>query len=319
MSVKASASGCSSTWRRSASWLWCRTVKSLLANPRLRLFAGAVLISFSPVLVRLVSVSPTTSGFYRLAFGGTALASFLLLTGRKLSFSRTAWVALAGSAVFFAMDLWFWHRSIIYVGPGLATLLANFQVFFMTAAGVILLGQRPSGLQLLAIPLAMVGLAMIIGFDWRGLQDDYRIGVIFGLLTAVCYAGYLLTMRRARTGSRYAVPSREIAVLSLIAASMLGMAAIAEGESLRIPTMNDAIWLACYGILVHAVGLMFIASSLAKVSTTEIGLALLLQPSLSFTWDVLFFDRPLSVIEGFGAAITLAAIYLGSRRSSHQA
>jgi drug/metabolite transporter (DMT)-like permease len=189
----------------------------------------------------------------------------------------------------------------------------------MTAAGIILLGQRPSGMQLVAIPLAMVGLAMIIGFDWQGLQHEYRIGVIFGLLTAVCYAGYLLTMRRARTGSRYAVPSREIAVLSLIAASMLGLAAIAEGESLRIPTMNDAIWLVCYGILVHAVGLMFIASSLAKVSTTEVGLALLLQPSLSFTWDVLFFDRPLSVVEGFGAAITLAAIYLGSRRSSHQA
>ncbi len=293
-------------------------MKSLLGNPRVRLFAGAILISFSPVLVKLVSVSPTTSGFYRLVLGGTALAVFLLVTGRKLSFSKSAWIALIGSAVFFALDLWFWHRSIIYVGPGLATLLANFQVFFMTAAGVFLLRQRPSGTQLIAIPLAMVGLAMIIGLDWQGLQQDYRIGVIFGLLTAVCYAGYLLTMRQARTGSPYAVPSREIAVLSLIAASILGMAAVAEGESLAITNINDAIWLGCYGILVHAVGLMFIASSLAKVSTPEVGLALLLQPSLSFTWDVLFFDRPLTVVEGFGAAIALAAIYLGSRRSSHQ-
>ena len=271
------------------------------------------------MLVRLVSVSPTTSGFYRLVLGGIALAVYLLATGRKLSFSKAAWSALIGSALFFALDLWFWHRSIIYVGPGLATLLANFQVFFMTAAGVILLRQRPSGIQLIAIPLAMLGLAMIIGLDWQGLQQDYRIGVIFGLLTAVCYAGYLLTMRQARTGSPHAVPSREIAVLSLIAASVLGLAAIAEGESLAIPNINDAIWLACYGILVHAVGLMLIASSLAKVSTTEVGLALLLQPSLSFTWDILFFDRQLTVIEGFGAAIALAAIYLGSRQSSQQA
>lgn len=293
-------------------------MKSLFRNPRVRLFAGAVLISFSPVLVRLVSVSPTTSGFYRLILGGIALALFLLLTGRKLSFSKTAWIALIGSAIFFAADLWFWHRSIIHVGPGLATLLANFQVFFMTAAGVLLLGQRPSEMQLLAIPLAMIGLAMIIGLDWQGLQEDYRIGVIFGLLTAVCYAGYLLTMRQARMGSRYAVPSREIAVFSLIAASILGGVAIAEGESLAIPSMNDAIWLACYGILIHAVGLMFIASSLAKVTTTQIGIALLLQPSLSFTWDILFFDRPLTVLEGFGAAIVLTAIYLGSRQPSHQ-
>jgi len=294
-------------------------LKSLFGNLRVRLFAGAILISFSPVLVRLVSVSPTTSGFYRLVLGGIALALFLLLTGRKLSFSKSAWIALTGSAVFFALDLWFWHRSIIYVGPGLATLLANFQVFFMTAAGVILLHQRPSGMQLFAIPLAMIGLAMIIGLDWQGLQQDYRIGIIFGLLTAVCYAGYLLTMRQARTGSRYAVPSREIAVLSLIAASILGVVALAEGESLAIPNINDAIWLACYGILVHAVGLMLIASSLAKVTTTEVGIALLLQPSLSFTWDILFFDRPLTVLEGIGAAIALTAIYLGSRQSSHQA
>ncbi len=276
------------------------------------------MISFSPVLVRLVTVSPTTSGFYRLILGGIALALFLLLTGRKLSFSKTAWIALIGSAIFFALDLWFWHRSIMFVGPGLATLLANFQVFFMTAAGVLLLRQRPGGMQLIAIPLAMVGLAMIVGLDWQGLQHDYRIGVIFGLLTAVCYAGYLLTMRQARTDSPHAVPSREIAVLSLIAASILGVVAIAEGESLAIPSLNDAIWLACYGILIHAVGLMFIASSLAKVTTTEIGLALLLQPSLSFTWDILFFDRPLTVMEGAGAAIALTAIYLGSRQGSHQ-
>ncbi len=276
------------------------------------------MISFSPVLVRLVTVSPTTSGFYRLILGGIALGLYLLLTGRKLSFSKTAWIALIGSAIFFALDLWFWHRSIMFVGPGLATLLANFQVFFMTAAGVLLLRQRPGGIQLVAIPLAMVGLAMIVGLDWQGLQHDYRIDVIFGLLTAVCYAGYLLTMRQARTDSPHAVPSREIAVLSLIAASILGVVAIAEGESLTIPSLNDAIWLACYGILIHAVGLMFIASSLAKVTTTEVGLALLLQPSLSFTWDILFFDRPLTMMEGAGAAVALTAIYLGSRQGSHQ-
>ena len=293
-------------------------MKVLFSNPRVRLFAGAVMISFSPVLVRLVTVSPTTSGFYRLILGGIALGLYLLLTGRKLSFSKTAWIALIGSAIFFALDLWFWHRSIMFVGPGLATLLANFQVFFMIAAGVLLLRQRPGGIQLVAIPLAMVGLAMIVGLDWQGLQHDYRIGVIFGLLTAVCYAGYLLTMRQARTDSPHAVPSREIAVLSLIAASILGVVAIAEGESLAIPSLNDAIWLACYGILIHAVGLMFIASSLAKVTTTEVGLALLLQPSLSFTWDILFFDRPLTMMEGAGAAVALTAIYLGSRQGSHQ-
>jgi drug/metabolite transporter (DMT)-like permease len=293
-------------------------VKSLFASPRIRLFAGAALISFSPVFVRLVSVSPTTSGFYRVLVGGVALSSFLLLTGRKLSFTKREWAALLAAAVFFALDLWFWHRSIIYIGPGLATLLANFQVFIMTAVGVMLLRQRPTGTQLAAIPLAMIGLVMIIGLDWQSLQKDYQVGVIFGLLTAVCYAGYMLAMRQARADSIHAVPSREVAVISLMAALILGVAAVAENESLVIPNINDAIWLACYGLLAHCLGLMFIASSLAKVTTTEVGLALLLQPTLSFAWDIAFFGRPLTLAEAAGAVIVLSAIFLGSRQASQQ-
>ena len=74
-------------------------MKTLFGNPRVRLFAGAIIISFSPVLVRLVSVSPTTSGFYRLVLGGIVLAVYLLATGRKLIFSRAAWIAGDGARV----------------------------------------------------------------------------------------------------------------------------------------------------------------------------------------------------------------------------
>jgi drug/metabolite transporter (DMT)-like permease len=63
---------------------------------------------------------------------------------------------------------------------------------------------------------------------------------------------------------------------------------------------------------------MFIASSLPHVSTAEAGIALLLQPTLSFVWDVLFFARVLTATELAGAGIALIAIYLGSRPASKQ-
>ena len=108
----------------------------VLKGPHLRLFLGAVLISLSPVWVKLVSVSPTVSGFYRTLIGGTALTVFLLVTGRGLKLPRRALLLLLLAAVFYAADLWSWHRSINYIGPGLATLIGNFQVFFMTLAGI---------------------------------------------------------------------------------------------------------------------------------------------------------------------------------------
>ncbi len=290
----------------------------LLANPLLRLFAGATFISFSPVWVKLADVSPTASGFYRVAIGGVALALFLVISGRRLQLSNRAWQILAVAAIFFALDIWFFHRSIIIVGPGLATLLSNFQVFFMMLAGVLLLGQRPNLLQLIAIPLALFGLGLIVGFDWNALSSDYRIGVILGLLAALFYAGYMLLMRAARRDSRDPTPVREVAVISLGSALILGIAAIAEGESLMIPSMVDAVWLFNYGFFSQCLGLLLIASSLRVVSTTQAGVALLLQPTLSFTWDVLFFGRTMTSIEFVGAALSLFAIYLGLRSSSKQ-
>ena len=92
--------------------------------------------------------------------------------------------------------------------------------------------------------------------------------------------------------------------------------AVGEGVSLTIPTIADASYLLAYGLVSHCMGLLFIASSLPKVTTTEAGLALLLQPTLSFLWDVVFFARPMTAAELTGAAIALLAIYLGSRPAS---
>ena len=290
-----------------------------LGNTRVRLFLGAALISLSPVWVNLVSVSPTTSGVYRALFGGLALAAYLLLTKQRLHLSRTVWAMLMAASVFFALDLWFWHRSINYIGPGLATLLANFQVFFMMLAGIVLYRQAPRLVQVIAVPLALLGLGLIVGFDWTELPPDYRSGVVFGLLTAVMYASYMLTMRAVRANAVDALPLREVAIMSLTVAAILAVSAQVEGVSLAIPTMKDAGWLLGYGLLSHCLGMVLIASSLPHVSTTDAGIALLLQPTLSFIWDVLFFARPVTSTELAGAVIALVAIYLGARPASKQA
>ncbi len=292
---------------------------TLLQSPRFRLFIGAALISLSPVWVRLVNVSPSASGFYRVLIGGAALIIFLLATGKRLNLSRRAWGFLVLATVFLVLDLWFWHRSIVIVGPGLSTLLANFQVFIMMLLGVLLYRQIPRSAQLFAVPLALAGLTLIVGLDWHALPDDYRLGVIYGLATAVVYAAYLLTLRESRRGSTFRMPTREMVVVSVLTAVAMAAVVIAEGHSLAIPSAKDFGWLLGYGVLSHCLGWLFIASSLSEVTAVEAGLALLLQPTLSFVWDVLFFSRAMTLVELTGAAITLFAIFLGSRSSSKQA
>ena len=185
-----------------------------LGNPTLRLFIGAALISLSPVWVKLVSVSATSSAFWRLAIGGSVIALYLLVTRQKMQLSRRVWQILVLAALFLALDL--------------------FQVFVMAAAGFVILREPPSARQLVAIPLAVFGLALIVGVDWNSLTADYRTGILFGLGAAVTYAGYLLVLRHSRQASSNRIPSREIAVISLTGAAVLGAASLFEGGTLAI-------------------------------------------------------------------------------------
>ena len=289
---------------------------NLINNHRLRLYFGAVLISFSPIFVSLVDVNPTVSAFYRVFIGGIALTLYLLISKKRFDFNRTVWVFLFMASIFFAADLWFWHRSVIYVGPGLGTLLANMQVFIMMMAGIFLYKQIPTKVQLFSVPFAVIGLSMIVGLDWKELKPNYQAGIIFGLLTAICYSSYLISMRQAQQSKTNIIPIREVAAMSLMVSVILAFTVFFENESLIISGINDYLILLMYGIGSHAIGGIMIASALVRVTTTEVGIALLLQPTLSFIWEILFFNRSFTMIESLGVIIVLYSIFLSSNRTT---
>jgi len=279
----------------------------------LRLLAGAVMISFAPVFVRVIDVPPTTGAFYRTLFGGVMLFVLVRVAGSRLHGGRAALVALATAGAFFAADLWAWHRSIWIVGPGLATLLANFQVFFMALAGIVLFNERFRWQLVTAVPLALLGLSLVVGLDREAWSPGSSWGIAFGLLAAVAYAGYLLSLRAARIRGMGVTAAGDLTVASFVSAALLGVSALVEGESLAIPTVMDGSLLCAYALVAQVLGWVLVSSSLRVVPASTVGLSLLLQPSLALLWDVLFFERPFGAREGVGAALTLLAIWLGSR------
>jgi len=201
------------------------------------------------------------------------------------------------------------------VGPGVATLLANFQVFVMAAVGVLFLKERLSLFQWLAIVMAMFGLVLLVGADWSHLSPLYHWGVILALISAVAYAGYLLALRSTRNatgGSSYSA----ITITSFASAVLLAISLKVEGESFAIPSWADAGWLLLYGLVPQVLGWVLISHSMHKVAASQVGLVLLLQPACAFIWDSVFFGRHFSVPELAGAVITLVAIYLGSLKTA---
>jgi drug/metabolite transporter (DMT)-like permease len=281
----------------------------------IQVLAGAFMISFSAVFVKLAHVSPTSSAFYRVFFGGIFLILFVLISRHKL---RVGWkpfglIGLCG--LFFAVDLALWHRSVLYVGPGLSTILANFQVFFLGAFGIIVLKETLTLRYLASVPLALCGLILIVGLDWSLLELNYKIGLLLGVLTALAYSSYLLTLRKLQSIYQTLSSYTAVALISLITALILALEMSAEGSSFRIPDLQSWIVLPTYGFIGQGLGVVFIAKGIARIRASRAGLILLLQPTLSFIWDILFFHRPTDVWDILGALMAIIAIYLGSARS----
>jgi len=214
--------------------------------------------------------------------------------------------------LFFALDLLFWHRSIHYIGPGLATILPNFQVFLLALFGVIVLKERIRTNLVLAIPLAVIGLFMVVGIKWEQFDPEYRTGVYLGLITALCYAAYTLTLRRVQSSENPLSPIANLAVITVSSSLIIASVVAYNGESFSLPDTQSVLSMTGYGLFSQVVGWIMITSALASVRASLAGLLLLLQPALAFAWDMLFFHRETSLIGGAGIVLTLFAIYLGT-------
>jgi drug/metabolite transporter (DMT)-like permease len=168
--------------------------------------AGALVIAFSAILVRLAEVSPSTAAVFRCAYALPLLGLLAYRERRRYGPqpARERQIALA-AGIFFAADLTLWHHSIGAVGAGLATVLANVQVVLVGVIAWLALGERPDRRSALAVPVVLLGVVLIsgaVGGDAYG--RDPVLGAVFGIVTALAYAIFILMLRRA--GARCSTP-----------------------------------------------------------------------------------------------------------------
>jgi drug/metabolite transporter (DMT)-like permease len=279
-----------------------------------RMVLGAALISTTSIFVRWAHVEPTTSAFYRVMFGGLMLLALQVARGRWRWPRRAeiAWLLLPALA--FAVDLMIWHRSIREIGPGLATLLGNFQVFIMAGVGIVFYRERPGWRFVGGVALALAGLWLLVGVGWDTLTPRYRFGVFLGVLTGVAYAVYMLSLRAAQLRRADSSPERTLCLVSLLCAAMLAAAVAGEGSGFAIPDAQTWCALLGLGFFGQVVGWVLIARAMPQLPASLVGLLLLLQPVLSFALDVALFARPTAPADWIGLALSLVGIFVASAR-----
>ena len=290
--------------------------ESVSTRAYIQLTIGAVCISFAPILVKLLgngTVGLTAIAFWRTLIGAVILCLLTLAYRKRLSLPKSLypWALLAGFLFF--MDLSIWHRSVMYAGAGLSTILANTQVFNTAVLSFLLFRERLTLRFWLSAVSAIMGVILLTGVIGEvSLSNIYIHGIIFGLITGVVYASYLVTLKAA--GRREIKPDflPFMAWTSLFSTFFLLIGSAFEEGAFWPPTLYAVVVLFLLGLVVHALGWWAIFSSLSEIPASRAGLILLLQPTLATIWGWMIFSEELTALQLLGAGITIGAIYFGS-------
>ena len=285
------------------------------------LFLGAIGIAFAPIFVRLSEVGPVTTAFYRLLFAVPMLWVWTQIDIKtaarkqrdkpKVPQSRYEWKWVCLAGLFFAGDLAVWHWSIVFTTVANATLFANFAPIFVTFGAWLLFKERISSLFILGLIFALSGAALLIGISF-GLGPEQVLGDALGLLTAVFYAGYILSIKQVRTMFSTSVTMMWSGIITCAA---LFVIAFLTEDQLLASTLYGWSVLIGLALVSHTGGQALIAYALAHLPASFASVALLLQPTTAafLAWVIL--GEALGLLQGVGGILVLTGIFLAWRAS----
>lgn len=264
-------------------------------------------------------MTPSTAAFYRCAYAVPVLAAITLWERRRYGSRGVRARSLAWLAgLFFAADLILWHHSIAAVGAGLATVLGNVQVVLVPIAAWLFLSERPGGRVAAAVPVVLIGVVLISGVVGEGAYgSDPALGVLFGVLTAVMYTGFLLTLRAGSADVRRSAgalfhATLASALVTLPAGWLLG--------ELELRTSWESFWwLVTLALTSQVLGWLLIAAALPRAPAAISSIVLTLQPVSAVLLAMVLVDEDPSAVQLGGVAVVVCGILLattGRRRSN---
>jgi drug/metabolite transporter (DMT)-like permease len=285
--------------------------------PRSAAAAAAVAISFTAIFFALSETSPSTATVFRCLY---ALPIVWWLARREESIFGSRpwrvrrWPFLAG--IFFGVDLLLFHKSILLMGAGLASVMSNLQVVIVLIAAWIIWKERASPTQAIGIPIALVGILLISGVVGGGAYGvDPILGSILGVFVAITYAGYLLLMRKGRDRRRAAGPILDATIATLLTGLVIGLIL---GDFDPVPSLPAHLWLLLLALSAQVAGGLMLAVALPRLPAATTSLILLIQPVLAVIFAVAILSEAPSPLQLAGVGLVIGGVVLGSAARREQ-
>lgn len=277
------------------------------AGPLAAMVVANIALAFGPWFVRLADVGPVASAFWRMALALPLLVALCAMTGqRPHGMSPRLLLLIAVGGVAFAADLGSWHTGILQTTLANATLFGNSTVLFFPIYGFLMARAWPGRGQALALLLALVGAALLMGRSYS-VSPEHLVGDLLCLLAGVLYTVYFIVMACARETM---APLPAVTISSFASALPLLFFAVLLGERILPGNWTPMVALA---LVSQVLGQSLMIYAIGSLSPLVIGIGLLIQPIVAATVGWIVYDERLGPVELAGAMMVAIALALVRR------
>jgi drug/metabolite transporter (DMT)-like permease len=291
--------------------------RAALATAQLGL--AILALSFTPILFRVSELGPSASSFYRTMLAIPIFLGWLAIERRQaggvglrvsVSWRREGFELFLASACF-AANILAYAWALGFTAVANASVIGNLAPIYVSLASFFLFGERPSRGFVAAMIAAIAGVALLT-YDKLALGGGRLLGDGLAMVSAICFAGYLIVVARLR--QRLVSAAIMIWIAALSAVDLLAFALLADE---RLVATTVAGWAALLGLALvsYALGQGLLTAALSHLSAAFSSVALLSLPAVSALLGWLLLDEPLTANQIIGGAIVLGSIFFARRAS----
>ncbi len=277
-----------------------------MTKPRIALAVGIICISIFPILVKLNLTPGLVSAFYRMAIASVILVPYVLFTKQFKVKSRKAFWLSVICGVVFGLDVGVWNIAIQQSTATQATLLTNLSPVWVGIGAFLFLKDKPKQNFWIGTVVAIIGMVLLVGFDLF-LNFDFNLAFIFGILSGMLYAIYMLTSKRI-LGELQVLTFMTISLVSSVVA--LGILSYALGEPFSGFSTNGWLVLAIQGIVCQLLAWLLISFATKHMRATRVSVSLLGQAVLASILAWWLLDEQISLQMVIGGFVLLLGIRL---------
>ena len=243
--------------------------------------------------------------FYRFALATVIIAVLMLMTRRSFKITRGELVTLTYLAFLSDGSALFLIDGYNYLSSGVATTIHFMYPVVTTIMMMVFYNEARKGSTLLAVLLAVVGVGVL---SWQSNGETSLHGVIIELISACCYAFYLIRVNRSRVRN---MDGMKLTFYVMgIGALIFGAEALRQDEFQMITTGVQVSHLLLLGIVCTVVTNLCLVMAVQRIGSTMTAVLGALEPLTAVALGCLLMGEDITFNVVLGICLIIPSVII---------